>query len=189
MIWRFFVYAYFRPNEESPFYIGKGSNKRDLDHMAIFRKGEMKYNRFFESSLSKLQKQNVEPKIVRLAYFKDEQDAYIFEEQMIKEIGRRIDKSGLLDNIDPGFRNRIGFKGKAHSKETIIKMTGIRRSDKTKERMRKPKSLEHCKKIKVARLIRVYPWLIQTPDLKVIKVLNLNQFCKENDLSSTTIYR
>ena len=187
--WRFYVYAYFRPGEDLPFYVGKGCEKRCFEHWSLIRCGKkMVYNRFFSSSLERLLLINQEPIITVLAHFISEATAYDFEEALIKHYGRRIDGSGVLDNIDPGFRNRIGFKGKRHTEETKMKMKQPR-SDATKQRMRKPKDEEHCKKLKVNGNNQHSTWTLLTPTGERIIVENLNQFCLSRDMNPTPIYR
>lgn len=188
---RFFTYAYYRPGEEAPFYVGKGCGKRHLDHLAIHKRGQLKYNQFFNSSLRKLEESGQEPVIKQLEWFENEEAAYEQEERLIAQYGRRVDGSGILDNIDPGFRRRIGFKGKKHSEETKNKMRRPR-TEATRQRMSKPKSPEHTAKLrKVAQQCnsQTCTWELRSPGGDIMLVENLNQFCLVRGLNPTTIYR
>ena len=189
MTWRFYVYAYFGDSEEAPFYVGKGVSSRLEDHWKKFTSGRKIGNRFLLGSFRKLQAAGKRPKIVKIAFFKDEIDAYEFEAQLISTYGRKIDRSGILDNIDPGFWNRIGFKGKKHTPEAIAKLTGRRLSEETRSRMSKAKSEEHRKKLKSNGNNIVVKWQLADPTGKIFEVTNLNAFCKERALNVTPIYR
>jgi len=191
-MWKWFVYAYYRPSEPFPFYVGKGSGRRHLEHLARFRSGRLKYNYFFRSSLEKLSAQGQSPHICQLAYFKDEQSAYDYERELISTLGRRIDGSGLLDNIDPGFRNRTAWIGRRHSEQTRAAMRGRQVSEQTRQRQSKPKSAAHREKIRVRCAVAhnsTCRWFLKTPQGDIIVVENLNRFCSERALAATPIYR
>lgn len=186
---RFYVYAYFAPTSDVPFYIGKGTGGRYLEHWKKIKAGRKLSNPFLTGTLRKLLAENTEPKILQLAHFYNEVDAYETEAMLISQHGRKIDGSGILDNIDPGFWNRIGFKGKKHSQETISKMTGRRLTEETRRRMSGPKSEKHHEKLKENGNNRLVEWKLLSPSGETVVVQNLNAFCKSRHLNPTPIYR
>ena len=189
MPWRFYVYAYFGSDVEVPFYVGKGVGSRLEEHWKKFTSGRKIGNRFLLGSFRKLHASGECPKIIKIASFRDEIDAYEFEAKLISTYGRKIDGSGILDNIDPGFWNRIGFKGKKHTPEAIAKMEGRKLSEQTRARMSKAKSEEHRKKLKNNGNNIVVKWQLADSTGQVFEVTNLSAFCKERSLNVTPIYR
>lgn len=186
---RFFVYGYFNPDgEEAPFYIGKGCGNRHLQHWADIVAGKKIGNRFFYGALKRLHSAGQKPEIRILSDGLSEEGAYDLETSLIAKFGRRVDGSGCLCNIDPGFRNRIGFKGHRHTEETKAKLRR-KRSETERARLRGPKSAAHQQKLKKnGNNIRV-TWTLRTPSGEIIEVQNLNQFCRTNGLNPTPIYR
>ena len=73
---QFYVYAYFNPCDDLPFYIGKGHGDRDMQHL---RPSELKKRTPFYCKLRKMLAQGSLPKIVRLAGLLSETDAFVLE--------------------------------------------------------------------------------------------------------------
>lgn len=95
----YYVYVLLDPRKDNiPFYVGKGIGDRWKDHLK-------------ESSDSTIneRKYNVVQKIIKLGlevgheivkWFEDEEQAYLFEEHLIKKYGRRgYEPNGILTNI------------------------------------------------------------------------------------------
>src|ERR1035437_9212363 len=95
-----------------PFYIGKGSSNR-----LLICTHTNSTNKLLTNKLKKL-KNNV----IILKIFDNipELEALNNEISYIKNIGRRIDKSGPLANLTEGGEGISGYK---HTKEAIIKIT------------------------------------------------------------------
>lgn len=89
----FYVYAWLRPCGE-PFYIGKGSRRRD----AV----EDRQNPLFKRIVGKIRKSGEEPIIVRIKDGMREHDAFDLERNLILKYGRRDKKTGILANLTDG---------------------------------------------------------------------------------------
>ena len=87
---KYYVYCLFKPNGV-PFYVGKGSGTRINDH---FKPSNLKAKSIKNNIILKY---NIRVKREILAYFKNENDAYNFEEYLIGYYGL-ITEKGLLAN-------------------------------------------------------------------------------------------
>lgn len=176
----FYVYAYFYPNSEKPFYIGKGQAKRKNDHLFAAKRCAHS-NKLLQNVINKIIVQGLNPRIEILQTFIDEDDAYNYEELLIAQYGRRLFEGGPLCNISSGGR---GPKGVKHTEEAKEKMRGRIVSNETRalishsrkgvklteeqkrsrkkvqpwnhspdtiSKMRKPKSKQHANAIKIAQ--------------------------------------
>lgn len=137
----FYVYAYMR-NDNTPYYIGKGSNGRYKEnHLYV----DVPVDR---------------DKIVFLAENMSEEDAFDFEEELTLSYGLLIDNTGILENKVHGGHNVHvpSFTGHKHTEESkrkiSEKLTGKTRSEEQKKNYRKPKSKEHAENIRQANLGR-----------------------------------
>ena len=95
----YYVYELIDPRVNLPFYVGKGKNNRVYFHLSEKSRAksdnERKYNK-----IQKIRKEGYEPDIKIVKYFENEDDAYDYEEQLIKKYGRiRYDVNGILTNI------------------------------------------------------------------------------------------
>ncbi len=100
----FYVYAYLNP-DGSPYYIGKGSNKRALmPHTA-------------EASCP-----SDPSKVIRLASGLDEELAYFLEARLIAQYGRKANGTGPLLNICPGRPAATGLRYPSLTKEKVSAM-------------------------------------------------------------------
>ncbi len=98
MAWKFYVYELIDPRDDSVFYVGKGCGDRIDQHEKETRNGVSskkcnKIRRIINSGLA-IGKRKV-------AYFRDEQDAYEFEDRLIREYGK-----DALTNVLP-FRDDV----------------------------------------------------------------------------------
>ena len=149
----YYVYAYLRKSDNTPYYIGKGKGSR------AFKK---------HSNIS-IPKDHT--KIVFLEQNLSEVGAFALERRYIEWYGRKNLGNGILLNKTEGgeglsgykltssHKNKIGIKnkGKQPTKEAIVKaalartklLTGKPRPDWVKEKLKKPKPIiecPHCKK-------------------------------------------
>ena len=141
----FYVYQYSNPITKIPFYIGKGHGPRGAVHIWYAKNHRMK-NKHFENTINKILSDGHDPILEYLAEFDDEDKAYDLEKELINTIGRRIDGTGPLTNIDVGGRG--GRKRSSQSEETRKKMSIAKTGKKL---IRTP---EHNLKIKMAHLKR-----------------------------------
>lgn len=106
----FYVYQYVDPRNNEPFYIGKGTNDRKLDHLKETIDTTINVRKYYK--IQSIKSEGFEPIIQELATFENEEDAYILEYQLIQKYGRKgIDKNGILMNLTLGC-NPPSHKGK-----------------------------------------------------------------------------
>lgn len=123
----FYVYAYldirkpgnydyngYKFNHE-PFYIGKGKNNRMKEHLKEERTSNPKKN----NKIQKMLREGYQPIITKLKEFIIEKDAFEYEKELIKNIGR-WELGGPLTNMTDGGEGVSGFK---MPKEVVEKMS------------------------------------------------------------------
>lgn len=131
----FYVYGLYRPNEEKPFYIGKGHGDR-------YKKSK------YPSKTTNLHKKNILKKIkssgnevVSKLLIEDltEKEAFSKEEKLISYYGK-VSDGGCLVNYTNGGEGTSGVKRTEEWKEKIrIANTGKKASAETKSKMSKSK--------------------------------------------------
>lgn len=95
----YYVYELIDPRVNLPFYVGKGKDKRAYFHLSEQSRAKSENIKKFDK-IQKIRKEGYEPKIKIVKYFDDENNAYEYEEKLIKEYGRKdIDEGGILTNI------------------------------------------------------------------------------------------
>lgn len=95
----YYVYELIDPRVNLPFYVGKGKDKRVYFHLSEKLRAKSDNFKKFDK-IKKIRKEGYEPEIKIVQYFEDENDAYEYEEKLIRTYGRRdIDEGGILTNI------------------------------------------------------------------------------------------
>ena len=95
----YYVYELIDPRVSLPFYVGKGKDDRVYFHLSEKSRAKSDNERKF-NKIQKIRKEGYEPEIKIVQYFENENDAYSYEEQLIKKYGRiRYDEDGILTNI------------------------------------------------------------------------------------------
>lgn len=95
----YYVYELIDPRVNLPFYVGKGKDDRVYFHLSEKSRAKSDNRRKF-NKIQKIRKEGYEPEIKIVQYFENENDAYNYEEHLIKKYGRiRYDEGGILTNI------------------------------------------------------------------------------------------
>ncbi len=87
-----------------PIYVGKGTKRRCKNHLSLRCKME---NHFYHK-LNKIIDEGFEPEIIIIKDNISENEAFEYEIELIKNIGRLIDNTGTLTNLTNGGEGRSG---------------------------------------------------------------------------------
>ena len=112
----FYVYGYFEPGAEHPFYAGKGKGRRAYIHL---QPAQLKKKSLFYNKLRKMLAAGIQPEIEIMVDNLSEQEAHQFEKDVIRVLGRRDLGTGRLCNLTDGGE---GASGVQHSAESRRKM-------------------------------------------------------------------
>ena len=216
---RFYVYAYLDMRKKGPFvygdfvfeylpfYIGKGTGRRDVMHIyeANSTNNVVGHNRYKLRLISKIREETgKDPKIMRIADCLTEQAALDLEAKVISSIGTSYNKMGPLANmilVQEG-NAMTGMSGELHhsygkkrTPETCKKMSDARKGMKfSKEHKRHLSEARRCRVItEKTRKKQSQAMLTRRRNTKVYKVidnkgkvytttLGMSQFCREHDL-------
>ena len=136
----YYVYGYFEPGSEQPFYIGKGRGRRARSHLGAFRtskKGGLFYARLWE-----LDAKGITPDVRILHEGLTDSDAKDKEIYLIERWGRIDIGTGCLCNHTRGgdgvgavsaetrAKKSRAMTGRKFSAETRAKMSQVRRGKK-----------------------------------------------------------
>jgi len=95
----YYVYELIDPRVNLPFYVGKGKGNRVYFHLSEQSRAKSDNFKKFDK-IKKIRKEGYEPEVKIVKYFEEENDAYDYEEELIKKYGKRdIDENGILTNI------------------------------------------------------------------------------------------
>ena len=95
----YYVYELIDPRVNLPFYVGKGKGNRAYFHLSEQSRAKSDNFKKFDK-IKKIRKEGYEPEVKIVKYFEEENDAYYYEEELIKKYGKRdIDEGGILTNI------------------------------------------------------------------------------------------
>ena len=124
------------PRNNSPFYVGKGCNKRMMSHYTNTKgakENTKKYNK-----IQKLKKLGYTPCVQKYAENLTENEAYDIEKRLIEHYGRKdIDPNGILTNItiDCNPPSRVG-KTPTTKGKTWDEIHGPEKANKMREEVR-----------------------------------------------------
>lgn len=95
----YYVYNLIDPRINLPFYVGKGSNNRAYSHLSEQSRAKSENKRKY-NKIQKIRQEGYEPEVRIVKYFDNEEESYLYEEELIQKYGRiRYDKDGILTNI------------------------------------------------------------------------------------------
>lgn len=104
---RFYIYALIDPRTSRPFYIGKGTKKRDIEHLFEAKKDSALWKNSMKCRrIRSIQQSGHEVVIERWHEHLLEDEAYDLESKYIKQYGRLVNKTGILTNIVSEDRTR-----------------------------------------------------------------------------------
>jgi len=123
----YYVYIYYDPYTNEPFYIGKGCKNRYLIHLTETEANADNKRKF--KKIQNILKNGQHPIIHIVSKHLSENDAYDLEDKLIRQYGRiDFEKNGILTNICLGLRppNRKGSKTSEYTKNLLReKLKGI----------------------------------------------------------------
>lgn len=120
-----YVYQYVDCITNQPFYIGKGSGRRDQHHLLEAKRalrGELRGRRSYcVNKIVSLLKANKPFKIDRIKDNLTHDEAFALEEDLVKKYGRQgIDKDGILTNRDRGGLGGRDYKMSEECRQKLI---------------------------------------------------------------------
>jgi len=110
---KFYVYIYYDPRNNQPFYVGKGTGARLYDHLK--ESIERTANKRKHYKIQSIRRDGLEPVVEKYKDNLTENEAYDLEDELIIKWGRKdFDKNGILFNIaEAGIRVPV-YRGKDH---------------------------------------------------------------------------
>lgn len=116
MIGEFYVYQLRLETSDLPFYIGKGKGNRIKNH---FTKSSRKLNNIKNRIIAKAERQGVVIHSEFLCTGMSEESALALEIKLIKALGRRDIRTGILANMTDGGEGKSGAKASLEIREKL----------------------------------------------------------------------
>ena len=199
----YYVYELIDPRVNFPFYVGKGKNDRVYFHLSEKSRAKTDNERKF-NKIQKIRKEGYEPEIKIVKYFENEDDAYDYEEQLIKKYGRvRYDENGILMNIcessrPPRLKGRTyqeiygdnweeQIQKRMKTKEERKNYGGVKKhTEETKKKISERAKERFAEGFKSPSSVT---YLLTSPSGEKFEVFGeLKKFCRENKISYATMH-
>jgi len=104
----FYTYVLVNPLTNLPFYVGKGSGTRYLDHFKEIIAGTA-HNKHKANTIKKIIREGSQVIVDIVCIADDEQDCFEKEKQLIEQYGRKNNNTGILTNLTNGGEGVCGF--------------------------------------------------------------------------------
>lgn len=138
-----YIYTYFDPTTNVPFYVGVGKNGRYLSHIKEATRKSSGTQTYKINKIRSILDKGLTPKIIKIAEGLDRADAYELEELIISMIGRKDLGEGSLANLTAGGRGGSAIllkeSTKIKRKETILHKYGVENISQAKQTKQKIK--------------------------------------------------
>lgn len=132
---QYYVYIYYDPITNLPFYVGKGKKDRMYHHLK--ETAETTDNKKKFNYINKLRKNGITPIVIKFKEDMADNDAYDLEEELISKFGRKgFESYGILTNICLGSRPPV-TTGKDH--HNFGKGFLVKHTDETKKKISESK--------------------------------------------------
>lgn len=207
---KFYVYAYLDPRKPGkyvygdysfdyePFYIGKGGTKRQLKRHLFETKNRTK-NSLKYRKIQSILKFGLIPITKKILENIKEDKAFSLEEKLIKIIGRIDLKTGPLTNLKDGgiggqsnpsslTRKKLSVATKGKTYEEIYGKEKALELKKSRSNSNSKRKLSQYTKNKISEKHCKITWKITNPNGKICLIKNLQKFCKENNLTSNSMW-
>lgn len=159
----YYIYFYLRA-DFTPYYVGKGKNNRAY------------------SKQHNIKPPNDKSHIILVHEHLSEICAFILERYYIRWFGRKNNGTGILRNCTDGGEGTSGYKYTESQRKHLSYIL--------KGKARKPKTLEHRKKLSISNTIsssKIYK--IIEPNGNYYNISNLKKYCYENNLHYNSMCR
>jgi len=189
-----------------PIYVGKGKDRRAYIHIYYALTNKDKRNIYFKNKIKAIYSKTEKfPQVIIYKENLSNEDSLKEEKRLIELIGRNDKKLGTLMNLTDGGETTIGYvmpesrkkklaelnsgdnnpvrKKGGHSEETKIIMSLSQKGEKN-HRFGKKNSKEHKETIANSNSKN---YLIITPENIEIKITNLKEYCRVNNLSYSSM--
>lgn len=176
MFGNYYVYVIFDPRKIpcEPIYVGKGKNKRYLDHL----KENKSSNYHLKNKIKKIRLENAEPIIIKFALNLSNDEACYIEQMYIAKFGRLDLKTGTLCNHTFGGEGTPGFKHNESTKKLFSAQRKNKKQTTAQYLANCSRTVSDETKIKISKSSKGHHY--HTPEqIEIIKKYNCNKIISD----------